>query len=146
MLLNYNSYHSFWGVDFYRIGHLSPSWSSVRRIFEYIFGYSNICLRIFYIRIWILEIWLIEYIRIRICVWSKIEFCKGQISEYIRIFEYLSPNNGYSNMNIGNLTLRIYLYSYSVKKTIFALLWYIHFAHLLSICASDLQSFWVDPP
>ena len=98
-------------------------------VFEYpVFGdkysniqiYSNFGHRILDIRIWILEIQLCEYIRIRIR--SKIVFCKGRISEYIRIFEFLSPNTGYSNTNIGNSTLRIYSYSYSVKKSIFALL------------------------
>ena len=32
----------------------------------------------------------------------------GQIFEYIRIFEYLLPSNGYSNMNIKNFSKRIY--------------------------------------
>ena len=50
-----------------------------------IFGYLNICLKIFDIRIRILEILLIEYIHIRIR--SKLSFVKG---EYPNIFGYLN--------------------------------------------------------
>ena len=86
-----------------------------------LFGYSNICLRILDIWIRILKIWLFEYIHIRI--WSNLVFSKGRIYEYIRIFKYLSPNTGYANTNIRNLTFWIYSLSNSVQKSIFALLW-----------------------
>ena len=72
--------------------------------------------------IWICSIyWLTKLQTIAKCrgsfVFNKyvtMSYSVGQILKYIRIFEYLCPNTGYSNTNI---------FSFSVKKWLFVQLW-----------------------
>ena len=93
---------------------------SVGRIFEYIRIYSDIRIFVSNYSIFEYEYWKFDFSNIFIFD-QKLSLVKGK---YSKIFEYLSPITGYSNTNIRNLTFQIYSYSYSVNKSILALLFH----------------------